>query len=47
MELLFIQSQEHPELPFAELNAVMECEEIQGKPNIITEGLVTITNISK
>lgn len=47
MELLFIQSQEHPELPFAELKAVMECEEIQGKPNIITEGLVTITNISK
>ncbi|MDO5848374.1 MAG: TIGR01177 family methyltransferase [Methanobrevibacter sp.] len=47
MELLFIQSQEHPELPLAELKAVMECEEIQGNLNIITEGLVTVDEISK
>lgn len=47
MELLFIQSQEHPELPLAELKAVMECENINGTLNKITEGLVTISNISK
>ena len=28
MELFCIQSQEHPELPLAELEAVMECENI-------------------
>lgn len=47
MELLFIQSQEHPELPLAELKAVMECEEIQGNLNRITEGLVIISDISE
>lgn len=47
MELLFIQSQEHPELPLAELKAVMECEGIQGTLNVITEGLTTISDISE
>ena len=47
MELLFIQSQEHPELPQAELRAVCECEEIQGKINELTEGLVIIEEIDE
>ena len=46
MELLFIQSQEHPELPLAELKAVCECEEIKGKINKITEGLVILEEIN-
>lgn len=46
MELLCIQSQEHPELPLAELKAVMECEEIDAEIEAITEGLVVLTNIS-
>ncbi|MDO5860453.1 TIGR01177 family methyltransferase [Methanobrevibacter sp.] len=45
MELLCIQSQEHPELPKAELNAVMECENIEANLNVITEGLVILTDI--
>ena len=47
MELLCIQSQEHPELPLAELKAVMECEEINADIDVITEGLVILKNISK
>ena len=47
MELLCIQSQEHPELPLAELKAVMECEEINANIDVITEGLVILKNISK
>ena len=47
MELLCIQSQEHPDLPLAELNAVMECENIQADVEKITEGLVILKNISK
>lgn len=47
MELLCIQSQEHPELPQAELRAVMECEEINAEIEVITEGLVILRNISK
>ena len=47
MELLCIQSQEHPELPLAELNAVVECENINADVEKITEGLVIIKNISK
>ena len=47
MELLFIQSQEHPDLPTAELKAVIECENINGKLNKITEGLVILNDISK
>lgn len=46
MELLCIQSQEHPELPFAELKAVMECENISAEIDVITEGLVILKNIS-
>ena len=38
MELLCIQSQEHPELPLAELKAVMECENIIADIERITEG---------
>lgn len=47
MELLCIQSQEHPELPLAELNAVIECEEMDVKVDDVTEGLVILKNISK
>ena len=47
MELLCIQSQEHPELPLAELRAVMECEDIDAEVDSITEGLVILKNISK
>lgn len=45
MELLCIQSQEHPELPKAELKAVMECEGIEANINVITQGLVVLTDI--
>ena len=45
MELLCIQSQEHPELPLAELKAVMECEKITASINVITEGLVVLREI--
>ena len=47
MELLCIQSQEHPELPLAELIAVMECENIDADIDAVTEGLVVLKNISK
>lgn len=47
MELLCIQSQEHPELPLAELRAVMECEDIDAEVDSITEGLVILKDISK
>lgn len=47
MELLCIQSQEHPQLPLAELKAVMECEEISADIDVITEGLVILKNISE
>ncbi|WP_405269652.1 TIGR01177 family methyltransferase [Methanobrevibacter sp.] len=47
MELLCIQSQEHPELPLAELKAVMECEGISADVEVITEGLVILRNISE
>lgn len=46
MELLCIQSQEHPLLPQAELRAVMECENIEADVNAVTEGLVVLENIS-
>ncbi len=46
MELLCIQSQEHPELPQAELKAVIECEGMNTKINVITEGLVILKEIS-
>ena len=44
MELLCIQSQEHPELPIAELKAVMDCENIDANLSVITEGLVILRN---
>lgn len=47
MELLCIQSQEHPELPQAELRAVMECEEIDAEMDVITEGIVILKNITQ
>ena len=47
MELLCIQSQEHPELPLAELKAVIECENIDAEIDPITEGLVILRDISK
>lgn len=47
MELLCIQSQEHPELPLAELKAVMECEDIDAEINTITPGLLILSNISE
>ena len=47
MELLCIQSQEHPQLPLAELRAVMECEDIIADIEVITEGLVILKNISQ
>ena len=47
MELLCIQSQEHPQLPLAELKAVMECEDIDADIEVITEGLVILKDISE
>lgn len=46
MELLCIQSQEHPELPLAELKAVMECEDIDAEIEKVTDGLVILKDIS-
>ena len=46
MELLCIQSQEHPELPLAELKAVMECEDIDAAIDDVAEGLVVLKDIS-
>ena len=40
MELLCIQSQEHDKLPLAELNAVIECEDMELDISKITEGLI-------
>ena len=45
MQLLCIQSQEHPLLPQAELKAVMECENIHAEIKVITEGLVVLKDI--
>ena len=47
MELLCIQSQEHPKLPQCELKAVIECEEMEATLNVITEGLVIVNGISE
>ena len=47
MELLCIQSQEHPKLPQCELKAVIECEEREATLNVITEGLVIVSGISE
>lgn len=45
MELLCIQSQEHPKLPLAELRAVMECENINAVIDVVAEGLVILRDI--
>ena len=45
MELLCIQSQEHPKLPQGELKAVIECEEMETSMEVITEGLVILKDI--
>lgn len=45
MELLCIQSQEHPQLPQAELKAVIECENIHAEMEVICEGLVILKDI--
>ena len=45
MELFCIQSQEHPELPLAELKAVMECENIDVTIDVVAEGLVILKDI--
>ena len=45
MELLCVQSQEHPELPLAELKAVMECENIEATIDVVAEGLVILKDI--
>ena len=45
MELLCIQSQEHPQLPLAELKAVIECETIQTGIEVVTSGLVILKDI--
>ena len=47
MELLCIQSQEHPELPLAELKAVIECENIDAEIDSVCEGIVILKNISQ
>lgn len=47
MKLLLIQSQEHPSLPVAELNAVIDCENIECKVYCICEGLVILDSIKK
>ena len=47
MELLCIQSQEHPKLPKCELKAVIECEEMEATLNVITDGLVIVSDISE
>lgn len=47
MKLLLIQSQEHPSLPVAELNAVIDCENIECKVHCICEGLVILDSIKK
>ena len=47
MKLLLIQSQEHPSLPVAELNAVIDCENIECDVDCICEGLVILNSIKK
>lgn len=45
MDLLLIQSQEHDKLPLAELNAVLECENIEGTVEKVTDGLILIKKL--
>ena len=45
MELVCIQSQEHPKLPLAELKAVVECEDIDAEIVKLTDGFVVLKDI--
>ena len=47
MELLLIQSQEHDELPLAELNAVLETEEMDVEIEKVHPGIVLLENIQR
>ena len=47
MELLCIQSQEHPDLPLAELKAVIECENMDTQIEKVCDGFVLLKDISK
>lgn len=47
MDLILIQSQEHPLLPIAELKAVIECENMDVKINKVCEGLVLLNSIKE
>ena len=47
MDLILIQSQEHPELPIAELKAVMDAEDIEANIRVVCSGLVILGGISE
>ena len=47
MELLCIQSQEHPELPLAELKAVMECEDIDAEIDHVKYHMLDIMELKE
>ena len=47
MELLLIQSQEHNKLPLAELNAVLETEEMDVEIEKVHPGIVLLKNIAE
>lgn len=47
MELLLITSQEHEKLPYAEITAVLEAEEIEADMDILREGLVILRNLNE
>ena len=47
MELLLIQSQEHDKLPLAELNAVLETEEMDVEIEKVHPGIVLLKNIAE
>ena len=47
MELLLIQSQEHDKLPLAELNAVLETEEMDVEIEKVHPGIVVLKNIAE
>ena len=47
MELLLIQSQEHDKLPFAELKAVIDCENIECNVEKVCDGVVLVKNLNK
>ena len=47
MELLLIQSQEHDKLPLAELNAVLETEEMDVEIEKVHPGIVLLKKIGR